>query len=417
MVDSATPVFDLSSSEARPHTEGDLERPPRRPTGTIVALALGVIVLLIGLSVFGGGNDEDDSADEAPPSTTASTTRPPNSSTTSTLPHHRSEHRFVDGPWADAPAGLGVVIVDHDGVITVVNLETGEHHVTEHSDLGSVARAMWFDGSLATVGARGNELLRLAPDESGEWIALDMPNYQIEPGWMPGEMLWAWPRTGEGSSGVVVPGDDGGLELIEPPPGSIDLQGVGVIDQRVVFVGSDGIFVLGTGEVPHRLAYGRVIGIGGPYLVRTDCDEQLQCRLVREKLAQGRLDPTGRADLGPSSAHWAIPAPDGRAVALVEYGFSAKLRIVALDGEAGFEVDVRQIDDPRSMRWTDDGDALVWLANSGRSVNVVRVWGDGSVGEVLTRTLGLPSQPSQAGVILVPIDEVPPSLVAVDSSE
>ncbi len=403
--DSAVPVFDLNPPEP-------LTRPPDgpndRPTATIVGVALAVVAVLIGLSIF--SDDRSDGDDDASSSTTSTTLRPsttrPNPARPPTTESTLDDEVLIEPNALLDPAwGLAIVWFHRGGEVVVADLGTGAQLTTRQEALASVEMVSWNEGTFIASGANG--WVRRLTVDGASWEDLD----GIYPHWggVPG-MFWV--TTTDQPTLAVLKAD--GTITEAPIPESVDLNSlnvVGHIDGQLLVSTADGVFAIGPDRTIGRAGYGTVLGVGGRYVVRRVCDDQFKCSVVRDELEDGAFDPARQVVVETDSAaadqpFRAYPSPDGRVVVLLSAGMSTELRVVSIESGETSVITAPAMDDPYGLRWVGGGQALVWWNGSDRTVHVLSV--DGVLGRV-------PVNPraarSGAAILVVPMADLPPAWV------
>ncbi len=417
-VDDGVVVLDLDAPRGRGSTESDDDGGgSTRTAPTVVAILVVVVLVIVILSMVGGGEDDADSVDRADdaPDTTTSTTTPPRPSPPVEQPSDGAGESALLAPDPDRMGSIpGMALVRSDGsAVTVADLGTGaEVSVPEALPTGA-ERVIWTGDHLAALGGMGRLHLRSPLGET--WVEVDLGPYRTTWGFAGGPLV---PLSGGdglgGDERVARVTEDGAIDVLEFPVEVWDLVGRPyVLGDGSFVVSVDGaIYLMGGGRTPERHAFGRALGARGDFLVRRSCDEGLRCELLLDDLSAGTTSSLGPVVAGERILA-ADPSPDGSSAAVVQI----------TPGAAGLEIGIRNGSGAQAtyeygvwmgevdlLRWSDDGEWLVWPNFFGGSIDGLR-WSDPDAEPVSVAVDGTIARrgfdPNQ--FLVVPLSAVPES--------
>lgn len=390
--------------------------PPDRIHSTIAGVLVGAIGLIVALSLIAGGSTDDDASAEDEPSPTVP---PATSATTLPAPRIADDLRLITGgDRLDPSLGLAAVWLRSNGAVVVADPATGEEVIlVDELPVRPVQAARWT-GDMFLVQGVSPGLHVLHPGSGRPWTTITLEDRQVDLFWQTtGALVHLWSSdlrqgvTG-GHWGRVLPSGD--LEIFEVD--AIPTMGrAALVDDRIALETGGAIYLVAPEGAARRHAFGSLLGANDPHLVRRSCDEVLACELVVDNIAAGTQVSMG-ALAASTPVIVAIPAPDGRAVAMLGPGEAG--------GAGGTILEVRSPEgdvvnlplgqwsgDPSSITWTADGSGLFWLDESGPALQFVG-WSEGQI-QSEPRTVELtPRARYGAGyerLFVVPLDDLPPS--------
>jgi hypothetical protein len=398
-------VLDLPSGRVPPASS----EPPAadRTVATAVAVVLGLVLLVIVLSFLTGGDRDDAAADD--PTTT--TTRPPTSTTTLPRPSSSTHPVLAEGERLDPAFDMAVVSIRSNGTVAVADLATGDEHILdERIPLAPIQSASWI-GTTFVARSSSPQLHRLVPGTANDWEPVDTLDLVADPYWPgPPGLVSLWDPQGDGLGdmqfGVV--GPDGPLRVVAGLPVVMVGAPLGFVGLDAVFNSPDGVFLVDPGGAPRRLDHGLALGVADGRVVRRSCDDQMVCRLLLDEPATGQT-----VELGPveptALIQRAIPSPDGDAVALVAAaGDELTLRVLPVPlGRPATWVVGQRWGELHMLRWSADGDGLVWIDGEQGTVRSVRWRGEDLTGEPAAARLSVASPTSFEATFIVPVAALP----------
>jgi len=392
--------IELTPNDPRRHRRPDRE-PATAPTAdsanvepwlstatgrtVLIAGAVGVVALLVGLVVGRATTDGDDVASAPltsgvatsnaprrtdptlptlPPGPPNPTTRPPRPTTT-TEPQIEASTIEVNAALAGAPYEL--VAIDHSGDVVRLDIATGNMTIRRDLDLmgGGGPSELWAgDGWVLVPDWNSGRLLLIADGEEPQRVAIE-PWTLIETE-TAGE-FWVFdqlgaPGTNEGRL-VNRFGDALGatIELPEPPLFGDPLGGLVVISSGNTYrVAADGV---------SKITNGEVLALDAQHALARRCDDQLNCEYVVVDRATGESRPVDvpadfprlRTDGWPPSDLKRI-APDGRSVAVTWTENARFAQILGvLDLESGAISELSRNGFSASVVWSPDGRFAFYL--------------------------------------------------------
>ena len=357
-------------------SERDVALGANRPNPRRGALVVAVVaVALVGVSVIvgvGGGDDGDEQVSPTPTATVAAPT------TTRARPTRTTVNRTPTSSSSAVPAFTAEPIAELGGVslyavvnerVVRIDTATGESVVL----CGGAGRAQEWSLLVAREGGVvvNDDSARFCPDDGSPPVRLGGGHV-----WPAADPALVWQHdqtvdearlvqvsTGDEVAVVAIPafsypeGDDGtGRLLLRPQTG-----GTFTIDPA-------------TGAVA-RFSDVPVVAVTATHWLQLRCDEQLACGYEVAHRATGETTPVPLG--GTSDNRSFVLAPSGSHVAIIHYGDSGpSLTVVDLATGAAAEPDaygILQSGRGETVRWTADGQRLVWVANTS-----IAVWTTGA---------------------------------------
>jgi len=367
------PVVELDSDvrpAARPAAVVTRGGSRRRRGVVVVGLVVAVAVVLL-VAVLGGSSDRDGDDEAAPASTTsaprAPTTTAGRGAATTLAPGTALTVPPAPGPLLGQPTGLELVGVTAEGVVVVVDLDTGATTVAGalDQDLRNGPHGVLATPAGVLAVTSGGQVLLVRPDGSVEPLG-EGSDALVTP-----ERTHVWTTTYRlsGAAGATRIGLlDDGRERVAVPEGASAFPVGARRDALLIQSQAGGVYALPLHGGAHRLAPGAYVTSDEHHLVTSACDEALSCELVITRDGEELHRVPVRQAISPRGRF----SPDGRWVALAGFtdGAARAPQVVLVDLAAGTTVPVELQVEPWAplgpwLAWSPDGRWLVGHQSSG----------------------------------------------------
>lgn len=295
----------------------------RRPSGRAIGIGIAVVVgVIVAASVLGSRGDDTSSATTTaaePPSTTAPPTTTSVPATTTTAPMRRE----VLGPLLDRTTGWAIAVIDDDGRVLRVELDSGM--VTQLTRIRFRNADLLRSVGKALVVSHDGQVDAIGPD--GEVVRIDN-QVRLVPSLEAGTVILQ-SNTGDGGAGRwrLDVGPDGHVTPVAQPvvvatstPYAY-LAGV-LADGRPLMVANPGGTYVGALDGSfRRLTGGAPMAMGPDAVITFECDDRLSCSIQRVGLDGSRssVAPVGTFPVG-TFGDLGATSPDGRYLFASGYG-------------------------------------------------------------------------------------------------